>query len=54
MDWNILDYVKTDYHELTNADFIKTMRNYKLFQYMLNNNMLFSDTNISDEEESEN
>ena len=54
MDWNILDYVKTDYHELTNADFIKTMRNYKLFQYMLNNNMLFSDTNISNEEESEN
>ena len=35
MDWNILDYVKTDYHELTNADFIKTMRNYKLFQFML-------------------
>lgn len=50
MDWNILDYVKTDYHELTNADFIKTMRNYKLFQFMLDNNMLFADSNGSDTE----
>ena len=50
MDWNILAYVKTDYHELTNADFIKTMRNYKLFQFMLDNNMLFADSNSSDTE----
>lgn len=51
MDWNILDYVKTDYHELTNADFIKTMRNYKLFQYMVDNNLLFTDNNSPEEEE---
>ena len=51
MDWNILDYVKTDYHELTNADFIKTMRNYKLFQFMLDTNMLFADAEVSDESE---
>ena len=43
MDWNILEYVRTDYNELKNEDFIKTMRNYKLFQYMLNNNMLLDD-----------
>jgi len=51
MDWNVLDYVKTDYHDLTNADFIKTMRNYKLFQFMLDANMLFSDTEVSEESE---
>ena len=51
MDWNILDYVKTDYHELTNADFIKTMRNYKLFQYMVDNNLLFTDNNSPEKEE---
>ena len=44
MDWSILDYVKTDYRDLSNADFIKTLRNYKLYQYMLDNNMLFNDT----------
>ena len=42
-DWNILDYVKTDYHELSDIDFIKTIRNYKLFEYMDQNNMLFND-----------
>ena len=51
MDWNILDYVKTDYHELTNTDFIKTMRNYKLFQFMLDANMLFADAEVSEESE---
>ena len=50
MDWNILDYVKTDYRELSNADFIKTMRNYKLFQYMLENKMLFTDSDADVED----
>ena len=52
-DWNILNYIKTDYHELTDADFIKTVRNYKLFQYMLQSNMLFNDDNIFSEEDEE-
>ena len=51
MDWNIFDYVKTDYSNLTNNDFIKTMRNYKLFQYMVDKNILFSNSNISEETE---
>ena len=52
-DWNILNYVKTDYHELSNNDFIKTIRNYKLFQYMLQNNMLFEDiSSVENREES--
>lgn len=49
MDWSILDYVKTDYHELTNKNFIKTMKNYKLFEYMYSNKMLY--TNSSEEGE---
>ena len=50
MDWNILDYVRTDYHELTNDDFIRTMRNYKLFEYMLTNGMFSDNTNTAEEE----
>lgn len=52
-DWSILDYVKTDYHELTDIDFIKTVRNYKLYQYMLQNNMLFNDDTSAEEKEGE-
>ena len=40
-DWNILDYVKTDYNELSEDDFIKTMLDYNLFLYMKENNLLF-------------
>lgn len=41
-DWNILDYVKTDYSELQTDDFIKTMLDYNLFLYMNDNGV---DTN---------
>lgn len=51
-DWNILNYVKTDYHELSDSDFIKTIRNYKLFQFMAENHMIF--TNNKNSEEGEN
>lgn len=50
MDWSILDYVKTDYHELTNKRFIKTMRNYKLFEYMYSNNMFYVNSSEEGEE----
>ena len=41
-DWNVLDYVKTDYNELSDDDFIKTMLDYNLFLYMKENNLLFT------------
>lgn len=40
-DWNILDYVKTDYNELQDDDFIKTVLDYSLYSYMEKNNLLF-------------
>ena len=40
-DWNILDYVQTDYSELTEKDFIKTLLDYNLFLYMQENGLLF-------------
>lgn len=40
-DWNVLDYVETDYAELTDNDFIKTLLNYNLFLYLKENNLLF-------------
>lgn len=46
-DWNILNYVKTDYHELLDTDFIKTIRNYRLFQYMLQNDLLFNNNSYT-------
>lgn len=42
-DWNILDYVKTDYNELKEEDFIKTLLDYSLFSYMKENNLLFDE-----------
>ena len=42
-DWNILDYVKTNYDDLTDNDFVKTLLDYNLFLYMKENNMLFND-----------
>ena len=40
-DWNIMDYVKTDYSQLTKDDFIKTLLDYSLYKYMKENNCLF-------------
>lgn len=42
-DWNILDYVETDYKEMTDDDFIKTLMNFNLFKYMKENDLLFSE-----------
>ena len=42
-DWNILDYVKTDYNELKEEDFVKTLLDYGLFSYMKENNLLFDE-----------
>lgn len=41
-DWNILDYVETDYTELTDEDFIKNMLNYNLYIYMREKDLLFN------------
>lgn len=40
-DWNILDYIKTDYSELKVEDFIKNLLDYNLFKYLKENNLLF-------------
>ncbi len=39
-DWNILDYIKTDYNELKPENFIKNMLDYNLYIYMKENDLL--------------
>lgn len=42
-DWNILEYVKTDYNDLKEDDFIKNMLDFNLYVYMKENGLLFEE-----------
>ena len=47
-EWNIYAYSKTDYSNLTEKDFSKTIEDYLIFKMKKNMNILFEDVNEFD------